>query len=133
MTMSNVRLATVVMPLAVALAVVSCGGGPGLLHRLFEPLGYAITVTAHPLDERHPEWGPGRYFSVTLEATRRVSELLTHLYVLIPVLDDEKHYWVGDDEVEKLVRHGGDWLPQHPERELIGCGSSGATGPRRCG
>jgi 3' terminal RNA ribose 2'-O-methyltransferase Hen1 len=39
--------------------------------------------------------------------------------VLIPVLDDDKHYWVGDAEVEKLLRHGEGWLRQHPERELI--------------
>jgi 3' terminal RNA ribose 2'-O-methyltransferase Hen1 len=49
----------------------------------------------------------------------RLSELLTHLYVLIPVLDAEKHYWVGDDEVEKLMRRGEGWLAGHPERELI--------------
>jgi len=39
--------------------------------------------------------------------------------VLIPVLDDAKHYWVGSDEVEKLLRHGAGWLPAHPERDLI--------------
>ena len=48
-----------------------------------------------------------------------MSDLLTHLYVLIPVLDDDKHYWVGDAEVEKLLRHGEGWLREHPERELI--------------
>jgi 3' terminal RNA ribose 2'-O-methyltransferase Hen1 len=35
------------------------------------------------------------------------------------VLDDDKHYWVGNDEVEKLLRRGGAWLGTHPERELI--------------
>jgi SAM-dependent methyltransferase len=35
------------------------------------------------------------------------------------VLDDEKHYWVGEDEVEKLLRRGGDWLPVHPAKEII--------------
>ena len=49
----------------------------------------------------------------------RLQDLLTHIYVLIPVLDNEKHYWVGDDEVEKLLRHGGSWLASHPEREEI--------------
>ena len=56
---------------------------------------------------------------MTLRGQCRLSELLTHLYVLIPVLDDDKHYWVGDDEVEKLLRHGEGWLATHPERELI--------------
>ena len=45
--------------------------------------------------------------------------MLAHLYVLVPVLDDEKHYWVGEDEVEKLLRHGEGWLAAHPERDLI--------------
>jgi 3' terminal RNA ribose 2'-O-methyltransferase Hen1 len=49
----------------------------------------------------------------------RLQDLLTHLYVLIPVLDREKHYWVGDDEVEKLLKRGEGWLAQHPEKELI--------------
>src|SRR5579864_142306 len=39
--------------------------------------------------------------------------------VLISVLDDDKHYWVGDAEVEKLLRHGEGWLREHPERDLI--------------
>src|SRR5439155_21719449 len=66
-----------------------------------------------------PEWGESPYFTVTLNSTIRLSDLLTHLYVLIPVLDDDKHYWVGDEEVEKLLRHGEGWLREHPERELI--------------
>ena len=49
----------------------------------------------------------------------RLQQLLEHLYVLIPVLDDQKHYWVGTDEVEKLLRRGEGWLAEHPERELI--------------
>jgi hypothetical protein len=56
---------------------------------------------------------------VKLKATCKLSRLLTHLYVLIPVMDDDKHYWVGDDEVEKLLKHGKDWLASHPERDLI--------------
>src|SRR5438876_4642791 len=80
---------------------------------------YTVTAQGYVLDEQFPEWGGSRYFTVTLEATCRLSDLLTHLYVLVPVLDDDKHYWVGDDEVEKLLRHGGDWLASHPEQELI--------------
>jgi 3' terminal RNA ribose 2'-O-methyltransferase Hen1 len=98
---------------------VPCRGGEILLHRLFEPLGYEVVAKRHPLDEKFPEWGESPYFTVKLKATTRLSDLLTHLYVLIPVLDDDKHYWVGDAEVEKLLRHGEGWLREHPERELI--------------
>jgi 3' terminal RNA ribose 2'-O-methyltransferase Hen1 len=98
---------------------VPCRGGDAFLRRLFEPLGYEVETEPHPLDERNPEWGTSRYFTLTLRATRRLGELLTHLYVLVPVLDDDKHYWVGDDEVDKLLRHGEGWLPAHPERDTI--------------
>jgi 3' terminal RNA ribose 2'-O-methyltransferase Hen1 len=112
-------LAATPLPLRATLAALPARGGEALLRRLFEPLGYTVTAAGHPLDERFPDWGPSRCYTVTLDATCRLSELLTHLYVLIPVLDDHKHYWVSDDEVEKLLRHGGSWLAAHPDRELI--------------
>ena len=113
------ELATERLPLRARLAVVPCAAGEGLLRRLFEPLGYEVHATNHPLDESFPEWGESRYFTVELAGEVTLAELLSHLYVLIPVLDADKHYWVGDDEVEKLMRRGEGWLPGHPERELI--------------
>jgi 3' terminal RNA ribose 2'-O-methyltransferase Hen1 len=113
------ELAETPLPFEVQISVLPCRGGESVLRRLFEPLGYAITAIHHVLDERFPEWGESRYFTVMLKATTRLKDLLTHLYVLIPVLDDDKHYWVGDAEVEKLLRHGEGWLREHPERELI--------------
>jgi 3' terminal RNA ribose 2'-O-methyltransferase Hen1 len=107
------------IPLEVRISVVPCSGGEELLRRLFEPLGWELSVETHILDATVPAWGNSRYFTITLIGTRRLAELLAHLYVLIPTLDDEKHYWVGDDEVEKLLRHGEGWLAAHPERELI--------------
>src|SRR6185436_10058703 len=41
------------------------------------------------------------------------------IYVLVPVLDADKHYWIGDDEVEKLIDKGGAWLAHHPSKDLI--------------
>jgi 3' terminal RNA ribose 2'-O-methyltransferase Hen1 len=107
------------LPLRATLAVVPARGGPDLLCRLFAPLGYEVMVQSHALDDRFPDWGDSRYYTLGLAGNVRLRDLLTHLYVLVPVLDDDKHYWVGDDEVEKLLRHGGDWLPTHPERDLI--------------
>ena len=105
-------LAASELPLEARLAAVPCRGGEAFLRALFEPLGYTVEATRHELDESMPALGPSRLFTVTLRATRRLSDLLTHLYVLVPVLDDQKHYWVGDDEVEKLLRHGEGWLDQ---------------------
>lgn len=107
------------LPLQASLAVLPCRGGEDFLRRLFEPLGYKVTAQRHPLDETYPEWGESVYFTVTLEHALPLRQMLTHLYVLIPVLDNEKHYWVGDDEVEKLLRRGEGWLAGHPERDAI--------------
>jgi 3' terminal RNA ribose 2'-O-methyltransferase Hen1 len=96
-----------------------CRGGEAFVRRLFEPLGYAVEAQAHPLDTRHPEGGASPYFRLRLSGRVRLSDLLAHLYVLIPVLDDEKHYWIGEDEVKKLLRRGAGWLSGHPERETI--------------
>lgn len=107
------------LPLEATIASLPCRGGEPLLRRLFEPLGYDVAATREALDASFPEWGEGPYHRVTLRATCRLRDLLTHLYVLVPVLDDEKHYFVGDDEVAKLLRHGEGWLASHPACELI--------------
>jgi 3' terminal RNA ribose 2'-O-methyltransferase Hen1 len=113
------ELANASLPLSAKLPVVAARGGPDLVRRLFEPLGYTVTVDGGLLDERFPEWGESPYVSVEVASNTRLRDLLTHLYVLIPVLDREKHYWVGDDEVEKLLKRGECWLGQHPEKDLI--------------
>jgi 3' terminal RNA ribose 2'-O-methyltransferase Hen1 len=113
------ELAARAIPLEATLSVLPCTGGEAFLRRLFQPLGYEVEATPHILDALNPEWGPSRYFTVSLRGKVRLSDLLTHLYVLIPVLDDHKHYFVGDDEVQKLIRHGEGWLASHPEREVV--------------
>jgi 3' terminal RNA ribose 2'-O-methyltransferase Hen1 len=116
---SRPELAVTAIPLEAKIAVLACRGGERFLRALFEPLGYELEVANLPLDEQFPDWGRSPYFSATLRSTRTLQQLLQHLYVLIPVLDDDKHYWVGDDEVEKLVRHAGEWLGEHPAKEQI--------------
>ncbi|MFN2607173.1 MAG: 3' terminal RNA ribose 2'-O-methyltransferase Hen1 [Acidimicrobiales bacterium] len=112
-------LADTPIPLSVRLPAVPCRGGEPLLRRLFEPLGYRVTASPIPLDPTFPQWGDSRYLAVTLAAECRLRSLLEHLFVLLPVLDDDKHYWVGTDEVDKLLRRGGAWLARHPDKELI--------------
>lgn len=94
-------------------------GAADLLAKLFEPLGYLVEADSIPLDPAHPEWGDSPYVSLKLAGEVRLAALLTHLFVLIPVLDNNKHYYVGEAEVEKLLRKGEGWLEKHPERELI--------------
>jgi 3' terminal RNA ribose 2'-O-methyltransferase Hen1 len=107
------------LPLRVEIPALPCRGGEEFLRRLFEPLGYQVEATRLPLDTTFPEWGESAYHRVRLEATLPLRQLLSHLYVLMPVLDNDKHYWVGDDEVAKLLRHGEGWLATHPERDAI--------------
>ncbi|MEU4771229.1 3' terminal RNA ribose 2'-O-methyltransferase Hen1 [Micromonospora sp. NPDC023644] len=113
------ELARTPIPLQVRVPVLRCRGGADVAVRMFGPLGWAVTAAPIPLDERHPEWGDSRYVDLTLTGTLRVADALNHLYVLLPVLDDAKHYWVAPDEVDKLLRAGEGWLADHPERDVI--------------
>ena len=112
-------LAATPMPLEARLDVLPVRGGERFLRAVFEPLGYAVEAKRHPLDERFPEWGESPYYSVTIAKEATLADLLTHLYVLIPVFDDQKHYFVGEDEMEKLLAKGGGWLAGHPEKDEI--------------
>jgi len=107
------------IPLEATITPLPARGGPDLLVRMFEPLGYQVEATPIALDPTHPEWGNSPYVSLSLKGEVRLAALLTHLFVLIPVLDNQKHYYIGKDEVEKLLRKGEGWLETHPERELI--------------
>ena len=75
------------LPLVARITVLPCRGGEDILKRLFEPLGYTVRAEHHTLDEKFPEWGESNYYTVELEQEISLQKLLTHLYVLIPVLD----------------------------------------------
>ena len=113
------ELAATAIPLEIGVPALPCRGGPSLAEDLFGPLGWTVSATPVPLDPAFPEWGDSHYVRLTLRGTVRLAEALQHLYVLLPVLDDAKHYWVATEEVDKLVRAGGGWLATHPHRDLI--------------
>jgi len=113
------ELAVTPMPFSAHLDVLPVRGGECFLRAVFEPLGYHVEATRHPLDDRFPEWGESPYYSATVSKVATLRELLTHLYVLIPVFDGRKHYFVGDDELEKLLAKGAGWLADHPEKPEI--------------
>ena len=109
------ELAETAIPLEAVITPLPARGGETLVRELFEPLGWTVDI--------EPIAGLGtnasRYIKLRLSGVKRLSALLNHLYVLIPVLDDDKHYWVGEDEVTKLLAHGEGWLAAHPAKELI--------------
>ena len=113
------ELAETAIPLTAHLPVIAARGGEDLVKRLFEPLGYTVQIQGSRLDDKFPEWGTSPYVALTIEGTVGLHDLLTHLYVLIPVLDNEKHYWIANDEIEKLLKRGEGWLGAHPEKDLI--------------
>jgi 3' terminal RNA ribose 2'-O-methyltransferase Hen1 len=105
------ELAEAAIPLeAVVTPLPARGGGERLVRELFEPLGWTVEVDAIE---------GGNFVTLRLSGRARLQALLNHLYVLIPVLDDDKHYWVGDDEVTKLMKRGEGWLESHPSQDLI--------------
>jgi len=113
------ELVAVAMPLEVKIAVLPVRGGEAVLRELFEPLGYTLEFERHPVDPAFPAWGESRYFTVVLRGCLTVQQLLSHLYILLPVCDNDKHYWVGQHEIEKLLEKGQPWLAAHPAKELI--------------
>jgi 3' terminal RNA ribose 2'-O-methyltransferase Hen1 len=112
-------LSDTAIPLEAMVTPLPARGQEGIVQRLFEPLGYAVTAPPHGFDAASPELGDSPYVTLRLSGTVRLRDLLTHLYVLVPVLDNAKHYYIDADEVEKLLAKGEGWLERHPERELI--------------
>jgi 3' terminal RNA ribose 2'-O-methyltransferase Hen1 len=114
------ELIEVKLPFEISISVIPAPkGGEILIRKFFEPLGYEVELTRHPLDDKFPEWGDSKYYSLKLKNTITTKELLSHLYVLIPTLDNDKHYFVSEDEIEKLLQKGEGWLKDHPEKEQI--------------
>ena len=117
------ELAKLRIPLEATIEVLPCRGGEGFLHEVFEPLGYQVEAIRYPLDERFPEWGESPYYSVRLSKTTTLSELLTHLYVLIPVFDN----FIFNGQTRDLGKTDTGAAPLHLEMKLgnrIGCHSS---------
>jgi 3' terminal RNA ribose 2'-O-methyltransferase Hen1 len=113
------ELAAAAIALEASLPVLPAQDGESLVRRLFEPLGYLVEMAPIALDPEFPAWGSSRYVSLRLRGDLRLADLLNHLYVLLPVLDDDKHYWIDDAEIDKLIRRGEGWLGAHPERDVI--------------
>ncbi|MFA1538672.1 3' terminal RNA ribose 2'-O-methyltransferase Hen1 [Actinomadura monticuli] len=112
-------LAETPIPLEIVLPALPCRGGPGQAERFFAPLGWDVSAVPVPLDPEFPDWGDSRYVTLTLTGTLRLADALNQMYVLLPVLDDAKHYWLAPDEVDKLIRAGEGWLAAHPDRGAI--------------
>ncbi|MFH5806373.1 3' terminal RNA ribose 2'-O-methyltransferase Hen1 [Alienimonas sp. DA493] len=106
-------------PVTVSLPALPCRGGPEAVRAAWEPLGYACDATALPLDPDRPAWGDATVCRVSLTGAQPIPAVLNHLAVLLPALEGDRHHFVGDEEVEKLLRRGGEWLASHPRRDKL--------------
>ena len=107
------------LDLEAKITMLPCRSDSKMLTNVFEPLGYEVNYESFLLDENFPDWGESKYINLNIKGKLRLRDLLKHIYILIPVFDKQKHYWVGEDEVEKLLRNAEDWLASHPEKEFI--------------
>ncbi|MCO8276455.1 3' terminal RNA ribose 2'-O-methyltransferase Hen1 [Actinoplanes sp. TRM 88003] len=114
---SKDRPELVATPIPLTVRVPVLRGTTELATRLFEPLGWSVTAIPIPLEPALG--GDSRYVDLELSGELTLTEALNHLYVLLPVLDDAKHYWVAPDEIDKLLRSGAGWLAGHPDKVLI--------------
>jgi len=104
-------LADRTLPFEARVTPVGCAGGVDVVRQMFEPLGYA--VSADPIDE------VSGLYDLKISADVLLRDLLNHLYVLVPVLDNAKHWWIDRNEIDSLLAKGEGWLADHPAKELI--------------
>jgi hypothetical protein len=108
------------LPFEVEVPVLGCAGGPVLIRRLFGPLGYHVAVSPVPADPRFPAEGGDSDLALRLTGIVRLADLLSHLCVLLPVLDDGPAGGDDDPRVAQLKALGAPWLDAHPEAPLVG-------------
>jgi len=113
------ELTAIEMPLQCKLSPINVKGGEEFIRRMFEPLGYDLNIHRLPIDSLDPEWGNSDYYSIALKNNILLKHLLSQLYILIPVFDKQRHYWISKQNVDVLLEKGSDWLPTHPEVEVI--------------
>lgn len=113
------ELAETAMPFEIELPVVKAGLSEQDVVELWEPLGYEVEVERYELDPEFPEWGPGKHYRIRLKGEQKIKDLLNHVYVMLSVLDGDKHYYIDSNEVEKLLRKAAGWIETHPRKNLI--------------
>ncbi|NNE89543.1 MAG: 3' terminal RNA ribose 2'-O-methyltransferase Hen1, partial [Silicimonas sp.] len=104
-------LADRALPFEIRVTPIALSGDLELVASLFEPLGYTVTSPATADGDA--------VIDLCLSGTLRLADVLNHLYVLIPVMDNFKHYYVSEEEIDKLLTKGEGWLADHPAKEVI--------------
>lgn len=90
-----------------------------VIESIFTPIGYEVKIERGITDYsfKLKSRSSARYINLTGRQT--LQNAIRHLFILIPVLDNYKHYYMDKSEVDKLERYGTGWLDDHPMRDLI--------------
>jgi 3' terminal RNA ribose 2'-O-methyltransferase Hen1 len=92
------------------------------LRSLFQPLRYAGFTPSYTVDHSYQyPWMPQRHrvLELALRGQKTIREVLRHLLVLIPAIDNYTHYTELDTLVAELKNYGEGWLDQHPKKAFI--------------
>ena len=89
------------------------------IEELFSPLGYAVTLERDELTYTFDLKKKSTVRRIILRGQVTVQNALRQLFLLIPVLDNYKHYFISEDEIDKIKRYGEGWLDSHPLKEMI--------------
>ncbi|KQY91115.1 3' terminal RNA ribose 2'-O-methyltransferase Hen1 [Paenibacillus sp. Root52] len=90
-----------------------------VVEELFSHLGYAVTLEREELSYSFDLKKRSSVRRIILRGQETVQNALRQLFLLIPVLDNYKHYFISEDEIDKIKRYGDGWLETHPHKELI--------------
>jgi 3' terminal RNA ribose 2'-O-methyltransferase Hen1 len=86
---------------------------------LFNPLGYEVKISYGEANYQMDIKNKSTARFIVLKGLTTLQNGLRQLFVLIPVLDNYKHYYIDEKEIEKIERYGEGWLDTHPQRETI--------------
>ncbi|WIM41190.1 3' terminal RNA ribose 2'-O-methyltransferase Hen1 [Paenibacillus sp. PK4536] len=90
-----------------------------MIESLFQPLGYEVQMERGEIDYSFDLKNRSTVRHIQISGQQTLQHMLRQLYILIPVLDNYKHYYISDDEIERLQRYGEGWLSTHPQHDLI--------------
>lgn len=90
-----------------------------VIESLFQPLGYEVQIERGEIDYSFDLKNRSTVRHIQISGQQTLQQMLRQLYILIPVLDNYKHYYINEDEIERLRRYGEGWLSTHPQHDLM--------------
>ncbi|MDN4617361.1 3' terminal RNA ribose 2'-O-methyltransferase Hen1 [Paenibacillus sp. PsM32] len=90
-----------------------------VVESLFQPLGYEVQMERGEIDYSFDLKNRSTVRHIQISGQQTLQQMLRQVYILIPVLDNYKHYYINEDEIERLRRYGEGWLSTHPQHDLM--------------